>query len=166
MKTILVYTSKPPETIFTEGGTGDWAASKNQIIKCKYVVITKSDTLAKHFPSNNIEKGSAFLIGKISGVSDSPNNKDRYIINFEEYADINLSNAWHGNRNPVSYINIKDLEDEYPNFLLDNLDWKKFPKEKIKSINTVKPLTINEAKQGIAKALDIDPGCIEIKINT
>ncbi len=163
MNIVIVFTSKPLETMINEGGSGDWSANKKRLEKCSYLIATKSNTLREHFPSDiNIDQSSAFFIGKIRNITDSPDS-DRLVIQFSEYADINISNAWTGNRNPVAYTNVTEFQVKH-NFDISTLEWKPFPISEIKLHNNVKALTVNEAKDGIAKTLGIDPSCIEIQI--
>lgn len=161
--TVMVFTSWPLEKVFEEGGSGNWSANASKVATCRYVVLVKSDTFSKEFPANDITLGSAFLIGKVSGTKESEEVK-RIIIQFSEYAEINLPGAWTGNRNPVAYLDIEDLEEKYQEFSLSELTWHPFPTEKIKVVDTVRPLTISEAKLGLAKELKIDPSQIEIRI--
>ncbi len=161
--TIMVFTSRPLEKVFEDGGSGNWSANASKVAGCQYVVLVKSDTFSSEFPANDIPLGSAFLIGKVTGTKESGEVK-RLIIQFSEYAEINLPGAWTGNRNPVAYLDIEDLEKRYQDFSLAELTWHPFPTEKVKEIDMVKPLTIAEAKLGLAKKLEVDPSQIEIRI--
>jgi hypothetical protein len=162
MDTIIVFTSKPFETMIIEGGSGYWSANKKRIEKCKYIVTTKSNTLREHFPSDiKISQGSAFLIGKISGIAEKENK--RLLIQFSEYAEINIKDSWTGNRNPVAYIDI-DIFSEENGLDISKLEWKSFPFNEAEIEENVKALTIDDAKKGIAKTLGIDASCIEIQI--
>lgn len=79
MNIIMVFTSKPIETMINEGGSGYWAANKKRLDKCTYLIATKSNTLREHFPSDpGISQGSAFLIGKISNITNSPDGSLGY----------------------------------------------------------------------------------------
>lgn len=160
---VMVFTKEPLEKVFENGGSGNWSANASKVASCQYVVLVKSDTSSKEFPANDIPAGSAFLIGKVIGTKESGEAK-RLIIQFSEYAEINLPGAWTGNRNPVAYLNIADLEKEHQDFSLAELAWQAFPTEKVKEVDTVRPLTIAEAKLGLAKRLEIDPSQIEIRI--
>ncbi|WP_344798327.1 hypothetical protein [Litoribacillus peritrichatus] len=161
---VMVFTSKPLETMINEGGSGYWSANKKRLEKCSYVIATKSNTLREHFPSNtDIKQGAAFLVGKISNIAGSPTGS-RLVIQFSEYAEINIPDAWTGNRNPVAYTDVTSFQNEHK-VEFSGLEWKEFPEVDIKLESEVLPLTISEAKEGLAKTLDIDPSCIEIKIN-
>lgn len=159
----MVFTSKPLETMINEGGSGYWAANKKRLEKCTYLVATKSNTLREHFPSNpNISQGSAFLIGKISNIIDSPDG-DRLVIQISEYSEIDVPHAWTGNRNPVAYTDVASFETKH-HIDISSLIWEKFPISETTPQANVKALTVDEAKNGIAKTLGIDPSCIEIQI--
>jgi len=163
MDTVMVFTSKPLETMIEEGGSGHWSANKKRLKKCTYLIATKSNTFSERFPSNReINQGAAFLIGKISNVIDLPMN-NRLIIQLSEYAETNIPKSWTGNRNPVAYTNIDKFEAEH-SLDITTLEWKKFPTSKAEIKADVRALTVNEAKEGIAKTLGVDPSCIEIII--
>lgn len=163
MNVVMVFTSKPLETMIDEGGSGYWSASKKRLEKCSYLIATKSNTLREHFPSDtNIKQGSAFIVGKITNIGNSPKG-DRLVIQISEFAEINIPNVWTGNRNPVAYTNTESLKSDHGLDFAD-LEWSDFPINEITPIVNVKALTIDEAKEGIAKTLGIDPSCIEILI--
>lgn len=163
MNVVMVFTSKPLETMFNEGGSGYWSANRARLESCSYIVATKSNTLREHFPSNvDIKQGSAFLVGKISNIVNSP-EANRLVIQFSEYAEINIPNVWTGNRNPVAYSDIEELNYKH-SIDVSKLEWKKFPEDNINLVSDVRPLTLSEAKAGLAKYLGVDPSCIEIKI--
>jgi hypothetical protein len=111
--------------------------------------------------------GHAFLVGKISGLSpeayDDQGNKedDRWIIQFSEYAEIDIEGVWGGYQNPVKYVDLSDFDIDP-----DELDWKPFPMDRVvdRPSASVPALTIGEAKLGISKKLGIVPECIEITI--
>lgn len=157
---ISVLTSKSLETIFSEGGTGIWKASPERIESCRYVICVRnahSDWVEDAKPHS-----VAFLIGRKLKAILNPED-GRYFIAFEEYSEIEIANFWTKQRNPVAYQSRDVLKDKLD---LNSIIFKPFPKEKIdesKAIG-VKPLTIAEAKNGIAKSLGIPVEAIEIII--
>lgn len=166
---VMVFTSKPLETMIKEGGSGYWSANRKRLEKCEYLVATKSNTLREHFPSNTaIKQGSAFLIGKVTKISNAPTG-NRLVIEISEYAEINKPNVWTGNRNPVAYTTTKEFAETH-GLDFKSLEWKAFPvnddilANSHQSMNNVKALTIEEAKIGLAKTLGISVNCIEITI--
>ena len=80
-------------------------------------------------------------------------------MRLSEYAEIDVSNAWAGQRNPVRYTDLSEF-----NLSPESLDWKPFPTDREKTRVATPPLTIDEAKQGLARRLGISPECIEIQI--
>jgi hypothetical protein len=165
MNAVIVFTSKTLEVMFDEGGCGYWNANRKRLDKCFYVIATKSNTLRERFPGNtSIKQDSAFFIGKISNITASPDGK-RSLIQLSQYAEFNIPNAWVGNRNPVTYTDINSFQSEHK-FDTTSLEWLEFPTKETSTVSDIKPLTINEAKEGIAKTLGIDSSCIEIQIKT
>lgn len=163
MNIVMVFTSKPLETMINEGGSGYWAANKKRLDKCTYLIATKSNTLREHFPSDpDISQGSAFLIGKISNITNLPDG-NRLVIQISEYSEIDIPNAWTGNRNPVAYTDVDSFEEKH-HFDISELKWELFPVNEVPQQAIIKALTMDEAKNGIAKTLGIDPSCIEIQI--
>ena len=70
------------------------------------------------------DQGEGFLIGKISGVEVNTEDREtnRYIIKFDEYAEISVPDMWQklgGLRNPLHYL--EDLERFVD---VDALQWK------------------------------------------
>lgn len=150
-KVIKVFSGKSLNTMVTEGGTGHWKLSKVRAAKCDYVVVVRN----RHadWSEAGVDHRTAFLIGKITGVKAVD---DRFVVQFSEYADINIANAWDGSRNPVGYTTL-----EAENIKVASLKWRPFPG--LGSVS-VSPLTVEEAKAGLASSLGINPDQIEIII--
>lgn len=158
---VKVFTGESLERIFAEGGSGIWRASTKQIAKASYVICVRNTSLKEEWVAHDeYPQGTAFLIGRRLSTIPVP-EKERLIIAFEEYALLNIPNSWNGSRNPVAYFNANDLDIDW-----ESLQWQKFPVEKIIHDSRVRPLTIAEAKNGIAKSLGINPELIEITIRT
>jgi len=111
----------------------------------------------------SIESGEGFLIGRVSGVDEVPES-GRYVIRFEEYAEVSLKSVWPGNRNPVAYVKMSNLERDHQ-FAVEDREWQPFPTDLIQEADSTPALTVDQAKRGLAKKLGIDPDCIEIRIN-
>ena len=168
MDTVVVFTAKSINRTIEQGGAGNWKLNAERVKKCNYVVLTAN---SHHRDSTHPKEqhGHAFLIGKISGLIpdayDDLGNKedDRWIIQFSEYAKIDIPNAWGGYQNPVKYTDLSEID---PDLDPEQLDWKPFPTEQV--INQaqvgIPELTIEEAKLGISKKLGITPECIEFTI--
>ena len=166
MDTVLVFTAKDFDTTVEQGGSGNWKLNAERVKKCDYVVMTAN---AHHRDSkhSNAMHGHAFLVGKISGLQseayDDLGNKedDRWIIEFNDYALVDIPKAWGGFQNPVKYTELSSLAIQP-----EALEWKPFPMDqKVDRSNQAIPaLTIEEAKLGLSKKLGISPENIEITI--
>jgi hypothetical protein len=153
---IKVFTGKSLETMFKEGGCGNWKLDEGRAAACEYVVaVRNSFALVK--AAKDVDHRTAFMIGKISGIL---NSGDRHIIQFSEYATLEIPAAWDGRRNPVTYTSLDRLRIN-----LRFLKWNKFPDDKVELREpSAAPLTIGEAKRGLAAALGIKTDQIEINI--
>ena len=164
MSAVVVFTAKDFNRTIEQGGCGNWKLNVGRVKKCDYVVLTANSHHLKSMHTKD-KHGHAFLIGKISGLTheayDDLGNKedDRWIIQFSEYALIDIPGVWGGYQNPVKYVEISDLGIDP-----EQQDWKPFPigqGNKQEHISVLE-LTIDEAKIGISKKLGISPECIEI----
>ena len=166
MDTVSVFTAKDLKAAIRQGGCGNWKLNAERVRKCDYLVMIAN---AQHRESTHpkSQHGHAFLVGKISGLlsgaDDDLNGKQggRWIIEISEYADIDIPDAWGNYQNPVKYTSLSEL-----GIRPERLAWKPFPADQAteRTDSNIPALTIEEAKQGIAKKLRIDPSCIEITI--
>jgi hypothetical protein len=168
---IVVFTAKRIERILDEGGTASWRLDRNHARRCAYVVCTRN--AHADWAEGHEEHHSAFLVGKISDVvpcAPTPENKEapnnRYLIQFSEFARVNVMNTWKGDRNPVKYASLEELGINF-----SKLKWEPMPKlsDKVGPITQFKtvgiqPLTMAQAKQGLALTFNVAPEAIEITI--
>lgn len=173
--TIVVFTAKSADRITREGGTSSWRLDRSNARRCTYAVCVRN---AHSSWGEGVEDHHvAFLIGKISGVvptgptpdsNESP--KDRYLVQFSEYAKITVPDAWpKGYRNPVRYTSIDDLGID-----LEMLDWQAMPSAtEAPTPEELEPpvverrtetLTIADAKRGLALTFGVPPEAVEITI--
>lgn len=163
----VIFTYKSIETILNEGGTSSWRLDRNHARQCAYVVCTRN--AHAEWVEGPEAHQSAFIIGKVSDVVPSPTNKDRYLIQFSEYALVDIPNAWKGDRNPVRYSTTDELGIDFA-----KLDWKSMPESAPqseasppparKANDEAQPLTMSEAKKGLALTFGVAPEAIEITI--
>lgn len=166
MDTVVIFTAKDLQKAFEQGGAGNWKLNAERVRKCGYIILTANSQHRQSVHPKS-KHGHAFLIGKISGLSpeaydDLGNKKDsRWIIQFSEYAEVDIPDVWGGYQNPVKYGFLSDYDIDP-----DTLDWKPFPLDQVvdQALINVPPLTIEQAKLGMAKKLGITPDCIEITI--
>ena len=122
LESIFVFTYKSTDTLLKFGGSQSWKLDPKRVMKCKYIICVNN---SQHVLSENLTNhGHAFLIGKISNVQKCYGtvSSDRWIIQFDEYAEISLPNFWKGWRNPVIYSPTSDIGID-----LDNINFKKVP---------------------------------------
>jgi hypothetical protein len=160
---IVVLTAKSIERILKEGGTSSWRLGKHAR-KCKYAVCTRN--AYADWTEGPEAHQSAFLIGKVRQVVKSPDHEDRHLVQFSEYALVNIPDVWKGDRNPVKYSTLEELG-------IDPLalSWEPMPTI-VESSTAVEeanspaslPLTISEAKKGLALTFGVPPEAIEITI--
>lgn len=170
----VVFTAKSVERIVREGGTSSWRLDRNHARQCAFVVCTRN--AYADWVEGPEAHHSAFLVGKVRDVvpcSATPENdesdKNRYLIQFSEFARVDVPGVWKGDRNPVRYMTVEELGID-----LSSLKWEAMPEsdkasEPVGQIASVKsagvpPLTMAEAKKGLALTFNVAPEAIEITI--
>jgi hypothetical protein len=175
----VVFTARRLERILAEGGTSAWRLDPSRTRRCEFVVCTRN--ARSHFDQGDWGNGpedhhTAFVIGKIQRVVPStapPENneslKNRYLIQFSEFARVNIQNVWNGDRNPVKYMSFEELDIDF-----SKLKWEAMPEpgdtpapvvESLPaSMISIGPLTMAEAKKGLALTFNVPPESIEITI--
>lgn len=168
----VVFTAKSIERILEEGGTSSWRLDRNHARRCAFAVCTRN----AHADWVEGREGhhAAFLVGKIRDVVPCPptpeNNegaKKRYLIQFSEFARVNIPDVWKGDRNPVKYTTLENLGIDPA-----RLKWKVMPERvnvsrpvgHVSSPSGPQPLTMAEAKRGLALTFNVAPEAIEITI--
>ncbi len=165
---LVVFTTESIEHILSLGGTASWRLARQNARQCKYAVCTRN---AYHPEDEGSEPHrSAFLIGRISDVVQSPESgyQDRFLIQFREFARVNIPNVWKGDRNPVKYTTMEELGIDP-----DSLTWETMPPRTVDIQAALEPstretdsspLTIAEAKKALARTFGVSPDAIEITI--
>ena len=173
---VVVFTAKTIERILAEGGTSAWRLDPNRARRCEYVVCTRN--AYSHWDLGEWGNGpeahhAAFVVGKVRKVvpdtappEDGENPSDRYLIQFSEFARVNVPNAWKGDRNPVKYMSGEELGIDFT-----KLKWEQMP-ELERNAADPEPhtqsktgaLTIAEAKRGLALTFNVPTESIEITI--
>jgi hypothetical protein len=171
---VVVFTAKSVERILNEGGTSSWRLDRNHARQCTYAVCTRNSNA--DWVEGLEEHHSAFLIGKIREVvpcTPTPENNEssekRYLIQFSEFARVKLPNIWKGDRNPVKYTSVESLGidpsclkwEPMPEFIAGAAAKKQANKSGKPGIQ---PLTMAEAKKGLALMFNVAPEAIEITI--
>jgi hypothetical protein len=178
-KVVVVFTARSLERILAEGGTSAWRLNPKHTRRCEYAICTRNTH--GHWDQGDWNIGSethcaAFLVGKIKKVVPAtapPENDEspssRYKILFSEFARVNIPNAWKGDRNPVNYKSVDELGIDFT-----TLKWEPMPEPDsapasastvlLVNQNGAKPLTMAEAKKGLALTFNVPPEAIEITI--
>ena len=156
---LQVLTYKSVETVLAVGGTQSWALDRNRAIGCRYAVLCRNAN--SRDTEGNEAHGSAFMVGKISGVVPSTETPDRWLVLFSEYALVNVGEQWEG-RNPVRFYEASTYEE----IDFETLDWKVMPSMEAapKETSGKAGLTIAEAKAGLAQTFGVDASAIKITI--
>ena len=163
---IVVFTARSPETIIREGGSGAWVLNAARAKQCTWLVcIQNCHNPDYEFSDATEPHGSAFLLGKISGVRRSED--DRWLVTISEFARINIPDAWDHGRNPVRYTTLEEL-----GISLDGIEFQPVPETGPASLpqgmklegSGVPKLTIAEAKKALATTYGVAPEAVEITI--
>jgi hypothetical protein len=159
---VIVLTRKSIAKICNAGGSGNWALNSKRVMKTQYIICCRNRH-HKEAPTD-MPHGAGFLVAKIRDVVPVPSNPGRWIVKFEEFSQISKPGLWKGGRNPVRYKSLDELKINP-----DELEWERptHSKEDLfvrASPNVDKPLTIAEAKRGLALTFDVDEGSIEITV--
>ena len=169
---IAIFCGKSKEHILRDGGSQSWRLLPRNAAQHEYVVCCRSGVDWVEGPE---KRGSAFLVGRISGVVPATDNDttDRFLVKMSEYAELNVPDVWQGWRNPIKYTTLEEL-----GINLDGLDFKPMPpvepvvRGAIKSIAgspehdamTQLTLTIAQAKKALAATYEVKEEAIEITI--
>lgn len=173
-RVLVVLTGKSRERLMSEGGTSDWVLNPSVVRGFEYVICVRHgnppyDPGAGPRPEPH---GAAFLVAKIADLqkTSADGERDRYLVLFEAVADVLIPDFWDGSRNPVRYMPLSEASARGIDFKALNFrtftlshDAKTRPAERGPA-NAVKPLTIAEAKRGLAAAFDLPIEAIEITI--
>ena len=113
-----------------------------------------------------IFQGSAFLVGRISGIVPSNETQGRWLIKLSEFALVTTPDVWKGWRNPVSYGSLQSFGINYDDLQFQSMPQVDSEKPAVNPIKkmSAKPLTITEAKQGLAMHFEVSEESIEIVI--
>jgi hypothetical protein len=173
---VVVFTARSPGRIVREGGSQGWVLNATRAQQCTWLVCTQN----RHHTDENFSDatkthGSAFLVGKVARIvkstEEAKDGKQRWLVTISEYAYIDVADFWGHDRNPVRYLSRSELEKKGIDF--GSLDFQPMPKggsapalpvPKVAMPGGVKPLTLAEARQGLAATFGVKPEAVEITI--
>jgi hypothetical protein len=135
---------------------------------CAYLVCTQNRH-DRECGSPEDPHGAAFLVGTIDRVVPSVLfGKRRWLVRISAYARISKPAVWEGLRNPVRYTTLQALGID-PAMLLfkpvpETLPGAGPAARPPISAEDAPPLTIHEAKRGLAAGLAVSPEAIDIRV--
>jgi hypothetical protein len=170
-ETLVVFTAKSIERLLREGGTSSWRLNPARARRCTYVVCTRNTRAS--WGDGDEPHGSAFLVARIDSVvpceptaENDESEENRFLIRFIEFARIDIPKAWNGQHNPVRYTTLRELDIDPA-----DLTWEPMPPVAPQPVSRnndgksgIRPLTMIEAKKGLALYFSVPPEAIEITI--
>ena len=164
---MMVFTRASVETLLSRGGSRSWKLNANRAQRYSYLICVRNN------PGNKegIERhGQAFFIARIKDIvqTTDPKYPPRHMITFDQYAEIKKDDVWKGWRNPVYYdVSLNNLGIDMKNFSENMIEID--DNESLQSHESFKRdmsqgLTIEEAKEGLAKTFSVDVHAVEITI--
>lgn len=165
---LVVLTARGSKRLFDENGTQAWRLNPENAGRQTYCVCVQNRKNG-HWGGADHEHHHAFMLGRIRDVIPSPERTERFLVRFSHYARIDQPNAWTGLRNPVRYGTLEEFGITDP----EALEW--FPMKRggqPEPTGTLPPdedtgcgpLTIPEAKAGLALGLGVPESAIEISV--
>src|SRR4051812_12960849 len=98
---MVIFTAQCIENILKIGGSSAWRLDRNHARACEYAVCTRN--AKADWVEGPEEHRSAFLVGKVKDVVPHGSRDGRFVVEFSEYALVNIPDVWKGDRNPIRY---------------------------------------------------------------
>lgn len=178
-RVVEVFTNKSKDLMLAYGGSASWVMSVGRADSIIYCVCCRNPEIARDEDTG--ERGEArneaFFVGKVSDIVfvERQNERDRYFIKFSEYAEVSVPNFRAGSlRNPVLYSDVDACRVR--GLDIDALDFKPMPEPTrfydgdtsrppaVSGVSDIRPLSIAEAKAGLALKHDVPVSSIQIII--
>lgn len=160
---VSVLTQESPEAIIAAGGTEPWALDRKRASSSDFLMCCRK---SGNLQGGNEEVGAAFLIGRIKDVVPSETSEGRWKITISHYKLVDFPRQWEaGRKNPVAYW----TTEKHPNELgevdyLDRLDFNPIGRSAVEENASAQPMTVAQAKAGLALTFGVDESAIEITI--
>lgn len=164
---VCVLTARGIETMLAEGGSQAWVLDAKRARKCEYVICVQNRALNDDWGTATAPHHAAFLVGRLKDVARSTESgcEFRWILRFSEYAEINVADAWPGNRNPILYTDLASFGIDVDTLKFNPMPVIEAPHNVVKPASpSAKPMTLAEAKEGLAAAFGVTPADIEITV--
>ncbi len=161
---LAVFTGNSLDEILAIGGSKSWVLNEKHAKRQRYLVCIRNAQSAGF--SNHEPNGAAFLVGLIKDLRhdgyDAKGLK-RWTVEISEYAPVLYEGAWGEWRNPVKYTTLEELGID-PKALKFQPMPTPTKTEGAPVPPGVRPLSIAEAKQGLALQFGVAPEAIDIVI--
>jgi hypothetical protein len=162
---VTVFTGRGPAAILREGGTQAWVLDPKRTRLCEFAVCTQNRKSKNHQWHPTEPHGAAFLVGRISEVVPSPEDREgRWLIRFSEYARVQIPDVWPGTRNPVWYTTLEELKIDPAFLTFEPMPEVEAPSAPDEPPSQIRPLNLVEAKQGLAAHFGVSMDDITITI--
>jgi len=164
---IAVFTANSRDEILEVGGSVSWVVAEKQARRRQFLVCIRN---ARGVDFHDHEPhGTAFLVGRISGLERHGVDKKgmhRFIIEIDEYAEVDHPDAWGEWRNPVKYTTLEELGIDPGKLKFQPMPprTKAPPPPAMPERSKSGALTIAEAKAGLALQFGVPQEAIEIVI--
>jgi hypothetical protein len=165
-KVLAVFTSRTIERMCAEGGSQAWTFSAVNARTCHWLIcVWNARGAYAESGAAHLAHREAFLIAPIDSIDPSPQEPERWIARFHEYARISIPNAWNGQRLPFRYLTLGDFGIAPENLRFVPTGPVVNGGAAVPSVRpTVMPISIESAKLGLAATFNVPPEAIEITI--
>jgi hypothetical protein len=159
---VSVLTQETAEAIIAAGGTEPWTLNQKRASSSDFLVCCRK---VSNPPTGEEEVGTAFLIGKIKDVVPSEVVPDRWKIVISEFASVKWPGQWILERkNPVAYYKTEEYAHNGKAIDFDKLKFEPIVGVQATLGTSAKPMSVAQAKAGLAKTFGVDESAIEITI--
>ena len=161
---LAVFTGNSLDEILATGGSASWVLNEKHAKRQQYLVCIRNAQSVDF--SNHEPHGAAFLVGLIKDlrhVGHDAKGLKRWTVEISEYATVLYEKVWGEWRNPVKYTTLEELGIEPKDLKFQPMP---APTKAGASVAppTVRPLSIAEAKQGLALQFGVPADAIDIVI--
>jgi hypothetical protein len=173
---VVVFTVEGPDTILSQRGSQFWVLNKGRASECDFVVFVQNRYKSEHkqgvwhMATATEPHGMAFLIARIADIErpTDPKERHRWFIRISEFARINISDVWEGWRFPVRYMRLVDLGIDPSRLQFTTVQGANANgangKANVARPSKMSPMSITEAKRGLAATFGVDEDAIEITV--
>lgn len=171
---ILNFTSAGPERLIEKRGSQSWKLNADRAREAEFLVCVQNRKEGTRWGASE-PHGEAFLIGRVEDVVPSDEVRGRWRIAISDYARIKVPGAWKGLRFPIRYTTLEDLGID-----VEGVKFAPLPgtEEQVNRVGEpmasdevgegdeyeVRPLTIEQAKAGLAAHYKVKPEAIKVTI--